>query len=310
MNTQKPEKIGALISKTEASLLKKGFLKRYHDQISSLSIRKESILKVLNKTPNICGIKFLYGMISADQPASKFIMLIPCFASKDESRPLPHISTEGFYTNKGHQIELLHAWESLCNYVKYMRACDSELGFDDVSRSCFFGVESLKQLLSLEDVENINYHFGYDDFTVTKNICDKYRIVLEPISFNRHYDIYMDHGGLFGESKPLCFIKTIIGAYNHNSSVEVENQVNVFRNYRSRLLSENHDSDPIVEMYYQVTDTLVEKITHHENKAVIYQDIYKLMSATNEKLRSANTTTVRDVLIKDINFLVNTELLN
>ncbi|MGV3594041.1 MAG: hypothetical protein ACO1NK_02255 [Sediminibacterium sp.] len=301
--------IGSLIEKAEASLLKESFKAKYKDQVNLISITKDLILKIFNKNPDSCGIKFLYGMTSVDDSYSKFIMLVPCISSVDNSRPIPKIDADGFYTNTGSRIELIQAWESLCNYVKYMREVDNELGFEDVSRSCFFGKESLNQLLNIKGMEGINYFFGYDDFTQLENRLSRYRVVIEPFANNIDHNIYMDHGGLFtppGDTR--CFVKKVIieyGGYDDNT----ESKIDIFRNFRNMMLV-NSSSDSILEMYYQTTDALVEKINTLENSSIIYQDMHEKMINVKEKLRDKDYINTKEIIASNINLLVSDHLLN
>ena len=302
------ESIGSFIGRSEALLLKDGFSKKYPLEVASVKISKKVIEKVLSTHTDVCGIKFLYGLERMSDPTSKFLMLLPCTYSNDNSKPIVKFSADGFFTNHGNQIELVNAWEALSNYVSYMMTISPELGFEDVSRYCYFGKKSLEMLMNIGNVESVNYSFGFDDFSKIETKTEKYRIVLEPISDSVLNDVYMDHGSLLPEdSRPICLVKTAI---NKCSVTASEKEINIFRDYRDKLTSAYKHSDSIVEMYYQTTEALVDNIDMNQDKNFIYNKIYQSMFSTSDQLVVQTQDQIRKSVLDKLNGLINEYLLN
>jgi hypothetical protein len=270
--------VGAFIDNAESNYLKGNFKKKYPDENRYVFIPKQVITRVFEENPNCSGIRFTYGLAKSGVAASKLLILVPCIDNQNSTLS-PVLHSEGYSTNHGERISLLQAFEFMSNHVLHFKKEDSSLHLRQVPRSCFFGINKLKEIISPKEAEGINYHFGYDIAPEITDNSSRYRIVLEMI-YHEGYEgikIEMDQGGLCPpncERGDGCLISSIANMQKLETEI-IKNKLDLYRQYRDNYLLNNESSEALVEMYYFISPAIVNTINKLPNRDKIYNDIYE-----------------------------------
>jgi hypothetical protein len=276
------ELVGEIIDSNYALQLILGFKETFPGEISVISIKSSTIFNSVKGIPNVSGIRFMYGMGSADDPASKVILLIPC-NNTSTSLPVPNtiVQPEGYLNNEGERVSLKRTWELLYNHAVHYAQLQPEMKFKKIFRGAFFGIGSLTSLLKIDtEAHSVNYHFGFDE-----NITDtsfQHKAVLNPLHRDgTSYDVYFD---VNSPCPPDCYPDepgapdpcVVTGAVNGNAPVtENEKELNIFRGFRDDYFLNTPANGPLVEMYYYISPALTEAIANTGRAKEIYQSLYR-----------------------------------
>ncbi|MES2373118.1 MAG: hypothetical protein V4557_11105 [Bacteroidota bacterium] len=306
--TQSLHDVGAFISRDEYLFLHNNYAERFPGELQHLHIRKDVIQKVISENPELCGIRFMYGFQNSSDLNTKVLFLVPCYEKTGSKYPLPYLHADGYLSNEGNRISLLDTWEYMNNYVVRMRNLEPNLLLRQVSRTCFYGINQLNELISMDRVAYVKYHFGYDPEPSVKDILNRYKIVLQPVDTSRNsLGIYMDHGQMV-PCGDCCVLTASAAEVNPEAPDE---ELNVFRYYRDNILLRAGDKGKTVEMYYHVSPLLVDRINEQANKKEIYEDLYhNYMQRSKEFIENGDATQARQLFEGIMQQLMNKYLLN
>lgn len=282
------ELTGEIIDSAYALELIRGFGERFPGEVAKVFIESATIFDVVKDLPNVSGIRFMYGMESTGDPASKVILLIPCNTTSAH-RPIPNtiVQPQGYLNNRGERVSLKRTWQLLYNHAVHYAGLLPEVKFKKIVRGAFFGIDSLKVLLQeYTNAHGMHYHFGWDE-TIT-DLTLQHKPVLHPLHANgTGYDVYMDFGSLCPPTcpgpvtDPECIA---LQSAKYSSVAEPEQGLNVFRNFRNRYFLANPENGPLVEMCYYVSPALSEAIADTGKAKEIYAAIYDNVGAACNKL--------------------------
>ena len=270
------ELVGEIIDSHYAQQLIGGFKEKFPGEVSVISIESKTIFDSVKDIPNVSGIRFMYGMRSADDPASKVILLIPC-NNTSTRLPVPNtiVQPEGYLDNKGERVGLKRTWELLYNHAVHYAKLQPEIKFNKIFRGVFFGIDALTSLLKKDtEAHSVNYHFGFDE-----NITDpplRYKAVLTPLhidgtSFNMDFDTGSVCPPFCGDPDP-CAISDVV---NGNAPVsEIEKELNIYRGFRDEYFLRSPVNGPLIEMYYYISPALIEAIANTGRAKEIYHGLY------------------------------------
>jgi hypothetical protein len=294
VTSKKPVKLtGEIISDAYALQLISEFKEIFPEEVATISIGSTIIFNAVKDLPNVSGIRFMYGMESADDPASKVILLMPCnTTSIHQLIPNVIVQPHGYLNNRGERVSLKRTWELLYNNAVHYAPLLSGVKFHKIVRGAFFGIDSLKALLQeYTNAPALHYHFGWD-----KTVSDtalQHIPVLQPVyAGGTGYELYMDHGSLCpppsgctsnddGTASDTCTITDMVNTGNLQPT-DPEQELNIYRKYRDNYLLGNEDNGPLVEMYYYVSPALKEAILGTGRAKEIYTALY------NNEVRQCN----------------------
>ncbi len=303
--------VGEPIQKGESSYLKEEFEKYFPFEKKNLLIKTELIKEVIVSNPDLCGIKFLYGLKDENDPETKIIFLVPCKAKEDSPVLFHMMNPDGYFTHTGERMSLSEVWRYINNHVIRSRKLEPSLLLREVNRSVFFGLNQLNEMVSLNEVSFIKYHFGYDSSNNIERVSDRYRVVLEPFkSHNISFDIYIDHGELCpgGPCPDTCLLTEIAIQCNYTKA---ESELDIFRNYRDELIANENTNGGLVEMYYHISPVLIEQIRKEPNSRELYEKIYYNHFADAKALiESGKKEAARDLVGVIIQQMMNKYILN
>ena len=256
LSVKRPAELaGEIIDNKYALQLIRGFKEKFPGETSVTSIESKTIFDCVKDLSNVSGIRFMYGMESADDPASKVILLIPC-NNTSAHRPIPNtiVQPEGYLDNKGERVGLKRTWELLYNHAVHYARLQPEMKFGKIFRGTFFGIDSLTSLLTKHtEAHSINFHFGWDEDITDPSL--QYKAVLNPLHADRtRYDVYFDVGT---PCPPECYDGGGGGAV-------------IWPGFTSLV---NGNAGPLVEMYYYISPALTEAIGNTGRAKEIYQDL-------------------------------------
>src|SRR3954470_13782245 len=100
--TKRPaELIGEIINNAYALQLINGFREKYPEEVSTLLIESITLFNAVKDLLNVSGIRFMYGMGSANDPASKVLLLMPCnVTSTHQLIPNVIVQPHGYLNNR------------------------------------------------------------------------------------------------------------------------------------------------------------------------------------------------------------------
>jgi hypothetical protein len=97
--TRPAESVGEIIDSRYALQLIRGFKEKFPGEIAEIQIETKFIFESMENLSNISGVRFMYGMETAGDPASKVILLIPCNNTRGEgSIPNSTYNRRGIWT--------------------------------------------------------------------------------------------------------------------------------------------------------------------------------------------------------------------
>ena len=103
LSAKKPAELtGEIIDNAYALQLINGFKEKYPEEVSTILIESSIILNAVKNLSNVSGIRFMYGMESVNDPASKVLLIMPCNAtSTHQLIPNVIVQPNGYLNNRG-----------------------------------------------------------------------------------------------------------------------------------------------------------------------------------------------------------------
>jgi hypothetical protein len=293
VSAKKPAELtGEIIDNAYALQLINGFNEKYPGEVSTILIESSTIFNAVKDLSNVSGIRFMYGMESANDPASKVLLLMPCNATSTRQLiPNVIVQPHGYLNNRGERVSLKSTWELLYNHAVHYAPLLPEVKFHKIVRGAFFGIDSLKALLQeYTNAPALHFHFGLD-----KTVADpalQHIPVLEPLhAGGTGYNLFMDRGEICPPpancndegttSTETCTVTEIVNTA-HSQKAGTEDELNIYRQYRDNYLLENENNGPLAEMYYYVSPALKEAIKDTGRANEIYTALY------NNEVRQCN----------------------
>ncbi|MBO9565639.1 MAG: hypothetical protein J7621_22885 [Niastella sp.] len=277
---------GELIDSAYALQLKQGFRERFPQEITSIFIKTATVFDAVKELPQVSGIRFMYGMESANDPTSKVILLIPCNSTSAHlAIPNTIVQPQGYLNHRGERVDLKRTWELLYNHAVHYACLLPEVKFNKIVRGVFFGIDSLHALLKeYTQAHGMHYYFGWDETVAGPAI--QHKPVLQPVQADGNsYNIYMDYGS---PCPPVCpgegdsCVATNSVNIGHVLTNDEDAELNIYRHYRDNYFLANAGNGPLVEMYYYVSPALTEAIQDTGRASAIYTELY------NEEIRQCN----------------------
>lgn len=193
--------IGSIITREYFEHLIDGFAQMHPTEEKSVYIAREFIAAALSESPEVCGIRFMYGQEEDADPESRIVLLMACY-EKESGSPVPNLllTSKGHLTQEGERVSANQCWELFDRHVSRMSVLMPEAARRDIPRGCFFGKESLKELIEREGCTGIRFHFGYNP--ATAYLPDRYESALEAMSSRvRSLGVFMEDGT---RCPPIC----------------------------------------------------------------------------------------------------------
>jgi len=271
------ELVGEIIDSHYALRLIQGFKEKFPGEVSMIPIGSKTIFDAVKGLSNVSGIRFMYGMTSADDPASKVVLLIPCNkTSVHRAIPNTIVQPEGYLDHTGERVGLKRVWELLYNHAVHYAHLQPEIKFRKIFRGTFFGIDSLTSLLTKDtEAHSIDFYFGLDEDLTDPFI--QHKVVMNPLHADKtRYDVYFDIGSPCppdcGDGSDDCVVTNAVKGNAPASSMEQE--LNIYRGYRDDHFLAYPDNGPLVEMYYYISPALTEAIGNTGRAKEIYQELY------------------------------------
>jgi hypothetical protein len=186
--------VGDYISYEYYHYLIEGYQQKHPTEQKSVFIAKEFILETLDKFPHVSGLRFMYGLKEGSADTSRTIVLMACNDTSVD-KPLPNLifAPNDYLTDTGERITIDQCWELFNRYIGRMSTLLPEEKRKEIPRACFYGINSLKDLLDQKDCAGIRYHFGYNP--TTEYLPQRYEAVMEAVdSKGQSLNIYMEEG--------------------------------------------------------------------------------------------------------------------
>jgi len=302
------EDVGQQISRELANYLINGFKQKFPEEKPVVFIGRETIMKALENLDNVSGIRFMYGYGSANDAASRVLLLIPCNnTSTHLAIPNSIILPQGYMASTGNRVSFEKIWQLLYNHTARFSKYLPELAYNKIMRGTFMGINSLVTLLESADCAGINFNFGYDQ-TMTEAGAQNRPVFeavnIEGFSFDPPWD--------FTQPCPtMCngtIMENIIEAdiENHKNNFDV---LSLGHNFRDEYLLKEEGNGPLVEMYYYVNPSINEKITAVKNTGQTYENSYEPQIAAFNNLLAGGDFEEAGALFKStINGMMDTYL--
>ncbi|WDF77525.1 hypothetical protein PQ469_26930 [Mucilaginibacter sp. KACC 22773] len=264
-----PTTVGEFITESFYKELTEDFQKKFPSEIRSVSLSRLAVEAVL-KEDNVSGIKFMNGLEDANDPSSRILVLIPANRTVTNSLPNSIINKNGFMTNTGERISLERTWQVLFNHVMNFKKLEPTAHYTKINRGSFMGQVRLNEFLNTTDCSTFIYHFGY-----LKGEDLPYKLIIQPSDgMNMYIEMSAPCPGSTGcpasTSSEPCALTRIATNF---AGKEADNQLNVLRGFRDKILQEKFNGAEI-EKYYTISASLLEAIDKEQNKAVIFKEIY------------------------------------
>lgn len=252
VSSRKPaELVGEIIDHAYAEELIQSFKETFPSATSTVFMEASTIWEAVSGLVNVSGIRFMYGMESADDPKSTVVLLIPCNATSTHLA-IPNVIAQpnGYLNNRGERIGLKRTFELLYNHAVYYSRLLPEVPFKKIVRGAFFGIQTLRSLLQeYTNAPALQYHFGWDNTVAEAGL--RHKPVLQPVHANgAGYEIYLDFGM---PCPPACVEPGGDGII-----------------WPITDLLKAGASGPLVEMYFYISPALKEAIYDTGNAREIY----------------------------------------
>jgi len=272
------ELVGEIIDSHYALRLIQGFKEKFPGEVSMIPIKSKTIFDAVKDLSNVSGIRFMYGMTSADDPVSKVVLLMPCNKSSAH-RAIPNtiVQPEGYLDHTGERVGEKRTWELLYNHAVHYARLQPEMKFRKIFRGAFFGIDSLTSLLTKDtEAHSIDFYFGLDEDITDPSL--QHKAVLNPLRADRtRYDVYFDMNTpcppICGDDVDDCVVSDVVNG--NVTASEREKELNIYRGYRDDYFLTHADSGPLVEMYYYISPALTEAIGNTGRAKEIYQELYR-----------------------------------
>jgi len=193
--------IGSYVSREYFESLIDGFAQMHPTETKSVFIARELIAAALSDSPEVCGVRFMYGQEEDADPESRIVLLMACYdKGSGHAVPNPLLTSKGHLTHDGERVSADKSWELIDRHVNRMCLLLPDADRRDIPRGCFFGKESLKELIEREGCTGIRFHFGYNP--ATAYLPDRYESALEAMSSRvQSLGVFMEDGT---RCPPIC----------------------------------------------------------------------------------------------------------
>ncbi len=165
--TKKNIDIGSYITSEYANDLLNQYSEEYPNVASSFNIKKTSILKVLNASPEVTGIRFFYGLSDLLNPNSVKLILVPCTQNSDFANPKNLIIEQGYMDHNDQVHSILEVSQMIANWVTSLNQRNPELKYKETTRGGFFGRNSLLDLIRDQDCHSISFKLGLKESVIS-----------------------------------------------------------------------------------------------------------------------------------------------
>ena len=265
--------MGAPISAQECQELKAAFKERYADQVPSVFLSKELILKSIEGLSNLSGIIFSYGLNDAAVTTSRRITLVPTRnTSSGESAMIPVIDRNGYLSNNGERVDFEKFLTLSGNHVTDFKKAESEMSLTKLPRGYFWGINKIVNLLNVENCNGVIFHFGYN--IAMQSPCRKFQSVLEAVDANNaSLNTFMEYGNCTPPCDPddPTWIFTIFA--EKFSEEAADRDLNLLRAFRDNWLLKQENGQALFEMYYFLSPGIVDEINDSADNEAIWGDL-------------------------------------
>jgi hypothetical protein len=259
--------VGGYVSSEHFDKVTTAYQEQYPGSVNFVTVKKEIILNVLNSHEWVSGIRFMYGLDDPMNPNSLRVFLIPCtHTSENVSLSKPLVTKTGYYDNTGLLNSLNDVVNAIAAYVKQMTKRNTDLVYKQVTRGNFLGKNSLLDLTSKENDEFISIHFGLEN------------LVLKPVFVPSDFNGRILRGDFMNMTQPcpdhcnddpgLCVAELSVLRFS------IEEELNVFRNFRDNILLNLENGEELFEMYYFISPLIAALINDSSSKEFELKNIY------------------------------------
>ncbi|WP_439694955.1 hypothetical protein ACFGVS_17745 [Mucilaginibacter sp. AW1-7] len=299
-----PTTVGEFITEDYYRELAQNFRTKFPSEARFVNLSKLAVETVLSDS-NVSGIKFMNGLTDVNDPSSRILVLIPANYTMNNSLPNAIINKDGFITNTGEVISLEKTWQVLFNHVLNFKKLDAGMHYTKINRGSFLGRKLLTALAEEAGNDNLIYTFGYN---IEMNYPYKALIYPETNAFLIG-DQSMPCPGSAGcpgsTSSDPCALTRIATNF---AGKEADNQLNVLRGFRDKILQEKLNGAEI-EKYYTISASLLEAIDKEQNKAVIFKEIYdRYIQTSIASINNNDEVTAYSLFQEAMQHLTNTYL--
>lgn len=266
---QQITQVGDFISKAHADRLRANYSLEFPHIASSFIINKGLIFKILNLSPQVAGIRFMFGLTDKLNPNTVRILLVPCTSTAaDDLASKPLISDFGYYDHQEQLHSLRETVTLIANFVESMMMKTTHWPYKKVTRGTFFGKNALLELSQNEQCQNIQFHFGFQDQII--------KAVLEPLdNYQQPFaDLYMDFAK---PCPPFCPDDELNDDCLATMAVKLfanDTELNLYRNFRDHALLEMEGGNFYYELYYFISPLITASIKKHENREDLLKQLY------------------------------------
>lgn len=177
---QSVRSIGEYISREYYQYLIEGFAAKHPTEQRSVYIAKEFITAALAESPEVCGIRFMYGQRPGADPRSRTVLLMACY-EKVSDNFVPNLSfpTQGHLTHEGDRVSTEECFAMFDRHVDRMMALLPGEARKEIPRGCYYGADVLLDLLGQAECAGIRFHFGYN--AGRSFLPERYEVPLEAV---------------------------------------------------------------------------------------------------------------------------------
>jgi len=248
--------IGSPVSREYYEYLIDGYARMHPAEEKSVYIAREIVTASLSDSPGACGIRFMYGLRSADDPRSRVVLLMACYEKLSDNL-VPNLSFPalGYLTHAGERVSTEECFTLFDRHVGRMAGLLPAADRNQLPRGCFYGIETLQALLDHEGCAGIRFHFGYN---ATRSLLPlRYEVVLEAVNgLGRSLDLFFEEG----QHCPYVCPPGWPG-----SGLQLQTAVNM------HLLIGGDNGGALYEMYHNVSPALIDAM---KQQGLDHESIY------------------------------------
>ncbi|NME71597.1 hypothetical protein [Flammeovirga aprica] len=244
---------------------------------SSFTIPKSLIEKVINLSPEVKGIRFMYGLADQLNPNSIRILLIPCSARSEYSVGNQAILIkQGYYDHLGERHSVFQTCELISTFVNDIKIRNSKFNYKEITRGGFYGKEKILDFIRKDQYQEISLEFGYKEE------------IIHPFMKNLQSTdkaIYMDwirpcpplckdvptETEIAEEENDDCLATAAVSKIHQHSSEKV---LDLYRVFRDNKLLDMKDGAIYYELYYFISPYISGFINQQTNKTYLLKSIY------------------------------------
>jgi hypothetical protein len=299
-----PTCVGEFITKNNYDELAQNFRNKFPSEAYFVNLSKSAVQTVLSNS-NVSGIKFMNGLMDANNPSSRLLVLIPANYTMNSSLPNAIIKRDGFMTNTGAIISLEKTWQVLFNHVLNFKKMDSSAHYTKINRGSFLGRSLLTALIEKADDDNLIYDFGYNI-----EMDYPYKALIYPET-NASYIGDQSHPCPGSTGCPdsigieTCALTHIATNFAGNNA---EGELNILRAFRDKILQDKFTGTEI-EKYYTISASLLEAINKRQNQEIIFKGIYdKYIKTSIDSIKHNDEATAYALFQEAMQHLTDTYL--